>query len=349
MLIAVSGWMNQRQLLVIDYLREENRVLREQLGGRRVRLDDNQRRRLAVKAKELERKVLAEVATIVTPETLLAWHRRLVAQKYDGTAHRSPGRPRTAGEIEALVVRMAEENRDWGYRRIEGALSNLGHDLARSTIAQILQQRGIEPAPERSRKTTWKEFLSRHWEVIVATDFFTVEVWTRRGLQRFIALFFIELSTRKVEIAGIAQVTNGLWMSQIARNLTDAEQGILTGKGYLIHDRDPLFTAEFLNMITEAGVESVKLPPRSPNLNAYAERFVRSIKESCLERMIFFGEESLRTAIQNFVAHYHGERNHQGLANQLISPEPGHLGNAGEVQRRQRLGGMLNYYYRAAA
>ena len=269
--------------------------------------------------------------------------------KYDGTPHRSPGRPRTAGEIEALVVRMAEENRDWGYRRIEGALSNLGHELARSTIAQILERHGIEPAPERSRKTTWKEFLSRHWELIVATDFFTVEVWTRQGLQRFIVLFFIDLSTRKVEIAGIAQVANGLWMSQIARNLTDAEQGILTGKRYLIHDRDPLFTAEFLDMIAHSGVESVKLPPRTPNLNAYAERFVRSIKESCLDRMIFFGEKSLRTAILNFVAHYHGERNHQGLANQLISPEPGHLGSVGEVQRRQRLGGMLNYYYRTAA
>jgi len=348
-LIAVSGWMNQRQLQVIDYLREENRVLREQLGGRRLRLDDNQRRRLAVRAKALGRRVLAEVATIVTPETLLAWHRKLIAQKYDGTAHRAPGRPRTAGEIEALVVRMAEENRDWGYRRIEGALSNLGHDLARSTIALIMERHGIEPAPERSRKTTWREFLSRHWELIVATDFFTVEVWTRRGLQRIIVLFFIDLSTRKVEIAGIAQVANGLWMSQIARNLTDSEDGILTRKRYLIHDRDPLFTAEFLQMIANAGVEPVKLPPRSPNLNAYAERFVRSIKESCLERMIFFGEESLRTAIQNFVAHYHSERNHQGLANQLISPEPGLLGNAGEVQRRQRLGAMLNYYYRAAA
>jgi transposase InsO family protein len=133
------------------------------------------------------------------------------------------------------------------------------------------------------------------------------------------------------------------------RNLTDAEEGILTGKRYLIHDRDPLFTVEFLDMLADAGVESVKLPPRSPNLNAYAERFVRSIKESCLDRMILFGEDSLRTAIQNFVAHYHGERNHQGLANQLISSERGHLGNAGEVERRQRLGGMLNYYYRAAA
>ena len=207
----------------------------------------------------------------------------------------------------------------------------------------------MEPAPERIRKTTWKEFLSRHWELIVAADFFTVEVWTRRGLQRFIVLFFIELSTRKVEIAGIAATANGLWMRQIARNLTDAVDGILNGERYLIHDRDPLFTTEFLDMVADVGVESVKLPPRSPNLNAHAERFVRSIKESSLERMILFGEGSLRKAVHEFVAHYHHERNHQGLANRLISPEADHLAKAGVVQRRQRLGGMLNYYYRAAA
>jgi putative transposase len=203
-LIALAGWMNQRHLQTIDYLREENRVLREQLGGRRVRLNDDQRRRLATKAKVLGRRLLAEVVTLVTPETLLAWHRKLVAQKYDGSGKRGPGRPRTLGEIESLVVRMAEENRDWGYRRIQGALCNLGHELARSTIAEMLKRHGIEPAPERSRKTTWKEFLTRHWELIVAADFFTVEVWTQRGLRRFIVLFFIELSTRKVKIAGIA-------------------------------------------------------------------------------------------------------------------------------------------------
>ena len=185
--------------------------------------------------------------------------------------------------------------------------------------------------------------------MIVATDFFTVEVWTRRSLQRFLVLFFIDLSTRTVEIAGIAPAANGLWMSQIARNLTDSEEGILMGKRYLIHDRDPRFTAEFLKRMTDAGVESVQLPPRSPNLNAYAERFVRSLKESCLNRMIFFSQESLRVAIQNFVAHYHNERNHQGLRNRLISPESGHFGNTGEIQRRRRLGGMLNYYYRTAA
>jgi putative transposase len=348
-LIAVAGWMNQHQLQIIDYLREENRVLREQLGGRRLRFNDDQRCRLAAKAKRLGGRLLAEVATIVTPETLLAWHRKLIGQKYDGSGKRGAGRPRTAKEIEALVVRMAEENRDWGYRRIQGALSNLGDEIGRSTIAEILERHGIEPAPERSRKTTWKEFLSRHWDLIVAADFFTVEVWTRRGLQRFMVLFFIELSTRKVEIAGIATVANGLWMSQIGRNLTDTVDGILNGKSYLIHDRDPLFTAEFLNMLADTGVKSVKLPPRSPNLNAHAERFVRTIKESCLDRMILFGEDSLRTAIQNFIAHYHTERNHQGLANRLISPEVGHLGKTGVIQRRERLGGMLNYYYRVAA
>src|SRR5579872_1599923 len=312
-LVALAGWMNQRHIQMIDYLREENRVLREQLGGRRLRLNDDQRRRLAAKAKAVGRKLLAQIATIVTPDTLLAWHRKLITEKYDGSRKRGPGRPLTSDAIEALVIRIASENRDWGYRRIQGALSNLGHKIARSTIAAMLKRHGMEPAPERRRTTTWKEFLEQHWDLIVATDFFTIEVWTSRGLQRFIVLFFIELSTRKVEIAGIASIANGLWMSQVGRNLTDAFDGILKGKRYLIHDRDPLFTSEFLKMLKEVGVESVKLPPRSPNLNAYAERFVRTIKESCLNRLILFGEGSIRRAAAEFTAHYHVERNHQGI------------------------------------
>ena len=347
--VAVAGWMNQHQEHVVEYLVEENRVLREQLGGRRLRFNDDQRRRLAAKGKQLGRKLLAQIATIVTPETLLTWHRKLIAQKDDGSANRLPGRPRTIAEIETLVVRMAQDNRDWGYRCIQGALANLGHDLAHGTIAHILKRHGIEPAPERSRKTTWKEFLARHWEQIVATDFFTIEVWTPTGLQRFIVLFFMELSTRRVQVGGIAKVANGLWMTQIARNLTDAVDGFFPGKRYPIHDRDPLYTTEFLSIFAEVGVKSVKLPPRSPNLNAYAERFVRTIKESCPERMIFFGEASLRTAISEFLSHYHLERNHQGLENRLITPMDKTMETTGTVQRRQRLGGMLNDYYREAA
>jgi len=349
LLIAMAGWMNRNQYRIIDYLREENRVLREQLGERRRRLTDDQRRRLATKAKGMGRKMLAEVATIVTPETLLSWHRKLVAQKYDGTATRGPERPRKGDAIESLVVRMAEENRRWGYRRIQGALSNLGHTVGRTTIAEILKRHGIEPAPERQRKTIWKEFLTQHWQQIVAADFFTVEVWTKRGLQRFVVLFFIELSTRRVEIGGIAAQANGLWMGQIGRNLTDAVDGILHGKRYLIHDHDPRFTAEFRNILADGGVECVKIPPRSPNLNAFAERFVRSIKESCLERMIWFGEDALRQGVREFVAHYHHERNHQGLENRLIYSEPSQFPRCGNVEKRQRLGGLLNYHYRVAA
>jgi hypothetical protein len=185
LLISVAGWLGQQQRDAIDYLREENRVLREQLGNKRLRLNDDQRRRLAAKAKMLGRRILREVATIVTPETLLAWHRKLIARKYDGSRNRGPGRPRTRDKVEHLVVRLATENRDWGYRRIQGALANLGHEVARGTIANILREHGLEPAPERKRKTTWREFLSRHWEAIVAADFFTVEVWTRSGLTGF--------------------------------------------------------------------------------------------------------------------------------------------------------------------
>ena len=170
----------------------------------------------------------------------------------------------------------------------------MGHAIGVGTIADILARHGIEPAPERARKTTWKEFLEQHLDVIAAADFFTIEAWTRRGLQRFTVLFLIELSTRKVEIAGIASTANGLWMEQIGRNLTDPVNGILKGKRYLIHDRDPLFTSEFLRVIGAAGVESVKLPPRSPNLNAHAE----------------LGEGSIRRAAAEFTAHYHLERNH---------------------------------------
>ena len=172
LLIAVAGWMNQPQQHAIEYLQEENRILREQLGNRRLRLTDDQRRSLAAKARRLGRRMLAELATIVTPETLLRWHRKLIANKYDGSARRKPGRPATAKEIEALVVRMATENRAWGYLRIQGALSNLGHELARSTIANILKRNAIEPAPERVRKTTWKQFLTQHRDQIVAADFF---------------------------------------------------------------------------------------------------------------------------------------------------------------------------------
>ena len=242
-----------------------------------------------MKAKKLGRQALSEVASLVTPDTLLAWHRKLIARKYDGSRRRRPGRPRVMEQIRELVVRLAQENNTWGYSRIRGALANLGHQVGRNTIARTLKDNGLESAPDRRSKTSWQQFLQVHWEVLAAADFFTVEIWTRRGLVRVVVLFVIELSTRRVEIAGVSTESDGEWMTQIGRNLTDAEDGFLAGKKFLIHDRDPVFTAEFRQTLAAAGVESVRLPARSPNLNAYAERFARTIKESCLERMILFG------------------------------------------------------------
>jgi putative transposase len=234
------------------------------------------------------------------------------------------------------------------YEDPGGALANLGHDIGRGTIVGILKQAGMEPAPERERKTTWAEFLKMHWEVLGTTDFFTVEVWTLRGLVRYRVLFVIRLSSWKVHIAGIVPEPDGEWMKQVGRNLTDCSSGFLIGYRYLIHDRAAVFTKEFLSILESGGVKSVRLPPRSPNLNAFAERFVRSIKEECLSRMILVGEGSLRRAVAQFREHYHQERNHQGLENKIIEPEFG-SGGEGEVQCRQRLGGLLRYYYRDAA
>ena len=348
LVVAVAGWINQQQRDVIDYLQEENRVLREHIPARRLRFTDGQRRRLAAKAKTLGRRALGELETLVTPDTLLAWHRRLIARKYDGSHRRGPGRPRVMAEIRQLIVRMATENRDWGYTRIRGALSNLGHDVSRGAIATVLREHGLEPAPERPKRTTWREFLAAHWDVMAAADFFTVEVWLPRGLTRFTVLVLIELATRRVEIAGITADPDGPWVTQLARNATDAEDGFLRGRRFLIHDRDPLFTDAVRDTLAAAGVTPVRLPARSPNLNAFAERFVRTIKESCVERFVLIGERSLRRAVFEFVAHYHHERNHQGLDNQLILPPATPGRPHGPIRCRHRLGGMLKYYYRPA-
>ena len=215
---------------------------------------------------------------------------------------------------------MARENPSWGYDRIQGALANLGHQISDQTVGNILKAHGIEPAPERKRQTTWKTFIQSHWDVLGAIDFTTIEVWTKGGLVTFYLLFVMEIATRRVHFAGCTPNPDDRWMMQIARNLTDAEDGFLKGKRYVLMDRDGKFSPAFQAILKTEGVEAVLLPPKSPNLNAHLERFHRSLKEECLERMIFFGEASLRKAVSAFLAHYHAERNHQGLENRLIVP-----------------------------
>ncbi len=350
LLAYITGTVDQELLARNEYLVTENRILRHQIKGR-LRLSDGERKTLAEIGHKLGKQALQEVAKIVKPDTILRWHRKLVAQKFDGSQQRkAPGRPTIDQELEALVVRLAQENRSWGYDRIVGALANLGHTLSDQTVGNILKRHGLPPAPERKTTTTWKEFIRTHMEVLVATDFFTAEVWTLGGLVTYYVLFFIHLGSRKVEIAGMTPHPHAAWMVQVARNVTMEEWGFLSPGQYLLHDRDGKYCPAFQHIVDTAGVTRVPLPPRSPNLNAYAERWVRSVKEECLSRLILFGEGSLRHALQEYVEHYHHERNHQGKENVLLFPLTNQKSQGkGPVQCRERLGGLLKYYAREAA
>ena len=255
----------------------------------------------------------------------------------------------TPRAVTELVVRMAGEHPTWGYTRIRGALTNLGHNIARNTVKRILHDHGLDPAPERNQRTPWKTFLQTHWEGLAAADLFTVEVLTLAGLRRYFVFFVMELKTRRVHIAGIHPQPDGRWMEQMARNLTDPVDGFLRTVRQLMHDCDPLYTRVFGEILTSGDVGPIRLPPKSPNLNAYAERFVRSIKEECLHRVVPLGEGHLRLIVHEYVEHDHRERNHQGLDNQLLQRPPPPVRADADVQRRERLGGLLSFYYREAA
>jgi len=339
LLLTVTGWLDRREREALAYLIEENRLLRRQVGGRRLRFTDDERRRLAIRAHAVGRKALRELATIITPDTLLRWHRQLVAHKWTHT--RTPaGRRGVLAEIRQLVVRMAEENPTWGYTRMQGALKNLGHQVGRSTIARILKAHGLPPAP--NRPTSWQTFLRAHWGAIAGADFFTTEVWTWRGLVTLYTVFVIDLATRRVQMLGTTPYPAEAFMRQVVRTLTmaDAEPCRV-----LICDRDAKWSAAVRERLEEAGIRIVQTPYEAPNANAYAERFVRSIKEECLDRMIPLGERHFRRAVTELVEHYHRERNHQGLENALIDGAV--RGADGRVHRQSRLGGLLNFYTRA--
>jgi putative transposase len=291
---ALVGWLEGEQHKVIEYLREENRVLKAHLQNQRPRLTDDDRRRLAVLGAALGRRLLAQVATIVTADTILRWHRQLIARKWTYPKRR-PGRPHTLPEIRRLVVRMASENPSWGYMRIQGALKNLGHRVARSTIATILKQQGIPPSGERP--TSWQTFLRAHWGALVAADFFTTEVWTVRGLVTYYTVFVIELQSRRVSIVGSTPHPDEAFMLQIVRQLTDAGDGALSGRRFLICDRDRKWSTAVRQLLETSGVRVIQTPFRAPNCNAHAERFVRSVKQKCLNRLIPLGERHLRGAL----------------------------------------------------
>jgi len=340
-------------ILVGLVTQDQREVLDKALGGKRMLLTDRQRRRLAEFGRKLGWRRLVRYCSIATPGTIYAWHRRLIAKKYDSSAQRRGrglGRPRVEDETRELVIRLAIENRSWGYPRIRDVARSLGHVVCKTTVANILKEAGIDPAPERRKGMSWAEFMRIHWHAIASCDFFNVEVLTLKGYVRFQVYFVMRISTREVEIAGISPCINGEWMKQMGRNLLDVEDGFLLGMRYLIHDRDPLFTDGFRKLLGDSGVKCRKLPAMSPNLNPHAERFVRTARET-LSQHIFFGEKHLRHVISETMKHYHEERHHQGLGGKLIRPAIGNdnVNTGGEIVCRERLGGLLKFYARTAA
>ena len=344
LLMMLAGWINRHQQEMIEYLKEENKILRDNLGKKRLLLNDDQRRRLAVLAHKLGRKSLAEICQSFSPDTLFRWHRDLVARKYDGSKRKGMGRPQISEELRKAIIHIAKDNRDWGYIRIQGQLKYLRLKASIATIGNVLKKAGLEPQPDRRRKTTWKEFVSSHWQSLTAIDFFTTEVYTLKGLTRYMVLVAIDYATRKVEVVGIVEQAYGNWMVQMARNLTDPFCGFLKNKKYVIHDRDRLYTDVFLTILKAGGIEPIKSMPLAPNFSPFIERFIRSIKSECLDRMLIFGEAHLRYCIEQYIAHYHTERAHQGLDNNIIEPPPQ---GTGDIVCQERLGGLLKFYKRA--
>ena len=355
LIAMIACAINERMQRKLDYTQEEVRVLKEIVaalaGNGRLFFTADQRRRLAVAGKALSPEERKKCCQIVKPGTILGWFRQMAARKYDSSEGKV-GRPRKQTDIRKLVVEMALANLGWGYTKIRDALrTGLKIEIGRTTVANILLEEGIEPAPEREKKRTWKRFMKSHWDTLCACDFFSVEALGPFGTVRYMVFFVIELKSRAVEIAGIAVDPGEEWMKQVARNLTDPVAGFLRGGRCLVHDRDPLFSKAFIAILKAGGAKSVKIPAQSPNCNPYAERFVRTIKYECLNHFVIFGERHLRHLIQKFVEHYMTERFHQGIGGQLIrkSGPANDNGADGKVACRSRLGGLLNFYYREAA
>ncbi len=279
---------------------------------------------------------------VVTPATLLRWHRELVRRKWT-YSRRRPGRPPTGHAQRELVLRLARENPRWGYQRIAGELLKLGFRLSPSTVQRLLASAGLEPAPRRGGPS-WPVFLRQQAASMLACDFFTVETV---ALRRLYVLFFIELGSRRVHLAGCTANPTGAWVVQQARNLSFT--GMFERMRFLIHDRDSKFTTSFDEVFRSEGVRVVHTPIRAPQANAYAERFVRTVRTECLDHLLIIGRSHLERVLRIYLQHYTRERPHRGLA--LQPPEAPQLRSppSGEVERRDRLGGLIHEYYRAAA
>jgi putative transposase len=349
--LFVLGFRSRRSKDVeLLALRQEVAVLRRQISRPAYR--PAERALLALLSRLIPKKSWCK-AFVVTPDTLLAWHRRLVARRWT-YPNAKPGRPQIDDEIQALVVRLARENERWGHKRIQGELLKLGVKLAKSTIASILSRHGIRPAPYRTRYT-WRKFLRAQAASIVATDFFTVDTVF---LKRLYVLFFVELARRRVWITGVTDHPNGPWVTQQARNITmDLDDAGIEAK-FVVRDRDAKFAGSFDEVFISAGARVIKTPVRTPVANAFAERFVRSVRQECLDHLLIVGESHLHKVLKTYCDHYDTARPHQGIRQDTpvpraekprLMPVASHesaqcTNRKRTLHRRDRLGGLIHEY-----
>jgi transposase InsO family protein len=330
-----SDFAKDVELLV---LRHQLAVLRRQQPRPYVRATD--RAFLAALSRLLPRRRCPGL--IVTPQTLLRWHRELVRRRWT-QPQRTGGRPPVERRVRELVLRLARENPRWGYPRIAGELLKLGVRISPSTVRRLLLAAGLTPAPRRSGPS-WREFLRQQAASVLACDFFTVEALS---LRRYYVLFFIELGSRRVHLAGCTTNPTGGWVTQQARNLSFT--GLLERTRFLIHDRDSKFTASFDDVFRSEGIKVIHTPIRAPQANAYAERFVRTVRRECLDWLLILGRRHLEHVLRHYVNHYNAERPHRALA--LIPPEAENRavrpGNA-KIERHDLLGGLIHEYRTAA-
>ena len=347
-LLVLHRRSEREQEIEILLLRHQLRVLQRQVA--RPELTPADRALLAAFSRALPRATWRRSA-FVTPATLLRWHRELVARRWT-YPHRRPGRPATPSEVRELVLRLARENPGWGYRRIQGELVGLGVKIAASTVWTIVKDEGIEPAPRRL-ETSWAEFLRQQAASVLECDFLTVDTLF---VKRSYVLFFIELSTRRVRLAGITTNPDGRWVTQQARNLLMQLDDEGVRPRFLIRDRDSKFTREFDEAFRFEGIRVIKAPVRAPKARAHAERWVATVRRECLDRLLILGRRHLDAVLREYTAHYNEHRPHRALEQRppLKQPPPPDQREDAEViglervRRRDLLGGLIHEYQLAA-